>query len=57
MCESEARIENEAEKMRARCIGAGSTSGNSEDEVVVGCGGSIIVHEPSRDGWELGNGS
>lgn len=34
--------------MRAGCSGAGSTSGNSEDEVVVGCGGgSIMVMSPA----------
>lgn len=35
----------EAEKMCTSCTGAGSTSGKSEDEVVIGCGGSIMVHE------------
>lgn len=32
---------NKAEKIRARYSGAGSTSGIIEDDVVVGCGGSV----------------
>lgn len=32
---------SEAEKIRARYSGAGSTSGIMEDDVVVGCGGSV----------------